>query len=128
MRYVKCYLFLVLVYWVVSINLWSAWLNDVPTTVTQPDGSVLECLASGDEFHNWLHDREGYTIIPHPKTAYYVYLEKKDGELVAGSAIAGRDNPRSFGIAPHLNISKEQYSAKRALFDQDPSLRNTPVT
>ena len=128
MKHAIWYVVLVFVFWMLSINLWSAWFNDIPTTLTQPDGSVLECLASGDEFHNWLHDREGYTIMHHPKTGFYVYAEKMGGELVAGTAIAGRDNPRSFGIAPHLNISKEQYSAKRALFDQDPSLRNTPIT
>ncbi|MCB5266830.1 MAG: choice-of-anchor J domain-containing protein [Candidatus Cloacimonetes bacterium] len=116
------------IFWILSINLWCAWLNDIPSTVTQPDGTVLECLASGDEFHNWLHDNDGYTIIQHPKTGYFVYAEKQGKELVAGNAIAGKDNPAAYGLVPHLNISNEHYSAKRRLLFDGEHERNSSTT
>mgnify|MGYP003383685663 CR=1 FL=1 len=36
--------------------------QQTPSPVTQPDGSVLQLLASGDEYDNRLHDAQGYTI------------------------------------------------------------------
>jgi hypothetical protein len=29
----------------------------LPLSFEQPDGSIVELYASGDEFHNWLHDK-----------------------------------------------------------------------
>ena len=58
----------------------AAFLRNIPMTVNQPDGTVLHCYASGDEFFNFLHDSNGYTIIQHPETGYYVYAEKRNGK------------------------------------------------
>ena len=41
---------------IVSVH--AAYLRDVPITLTQRDGSVLHCFASGDEFFNYLHDAD----------------------------------------------------------------------
>ena len=54
-------------------NTKAAYLEDVPTRITQPDGRILECFITGDEFFRRLHDKEGYTIIKHPETRWYVY-------------------------------------------------------
>lgn len=89
----------------------------VPTVIHQPDGTKIECYASGDEFHNWLHDANGYTIIQHPQTGYYVYAQKIDGRLVPSDLIVGKDKPSaSKGIEPYLNISRKEYLAKRKRF------------
>jgi hypothetical protein len=40
----------------------AAPLKNTPVNLTQPVGTQLNIFASGDEFHNWLHDAEGYTI------------------------------------------------------------------
>ncbi|MDZ4183225.1 MAG: hypothetical protein U1B83_10145 [Candidatus Cloacimonadaceae bacterium] len=34
----------------------AAYLTDIPIQVNQPNGTVIDCFASGDEYHNWLHD------------------------------------------------------------------------
>ena len=44
------------------VNVYAAYLRNVSVTVTQPDGTVLHCFASGDEFFNYLRDGNGYTI------------------------------------------------------------------
>ena len=71
----------------------AAYLRNIPMTLTQPDGTVLHCFASGDEYFNYLHDANGYTIMQHPKTGYYVYAERHDGQLVATDLVAGLQNP-----------------------------------
>lgn len=86
----------------------------VPMVVYQPDGTKIECFASGDEFHNWLHDADGYTIIQHPKTGYYVYAIKENGKLSASDLVVGKGNPTAAkGLEPFINISREEYIAKR---------------
>ena len=61
-----------------------------PVHVKQPDGTVLSLLASGDEFYNRLHDKDGYTIMRNPETGCLVYADKVDGKLVPTEFVAGR--------------------------------------
>jgi M6 family metalloprotease-like protein len=68
----------------------AAYLRNVPVHVQQPDGTVLSCLASGDEHYNWLHDQNGYTIMRDPATGFLVYANKVAGRLVPTEFIAGR--------------------------------------
>jgi len=37
--------------------------------------SVLELLASGDEFYNYLHDTEGYTVVQNSETGYLMCMQ-----------------------------------------------------
>lgn len=91
----------------------AAYLRNIPMTLTQPDGTVLQCFASGDEYFNYLHDANGYTIMQHPKTGYFVYAEKRDGQLVATDLVAGRHNPESKGLEPYALITAEEWRARR---------------
>jgi M6 family metalloprotease-like protein len=91
----------------------AAWLTDAPVTVTQPDGTVLNIFATGDEFYNWLHDANGYTIVQDPHTGYYVYADLVDGELVPTEYVVGVADPASVGLSPNLNISGEKMEAIR---------------
>jgi hypothetical protein len=77
------------------ITLSGAYLTNMPTTITQPDGSKIECFASGDEYHNWLHDAQNFTIILNPQSGYYCYAELVNGQLVATDLVPGRDLPHS---------------------------------
>ena len=83
----------------------AAYLKDVPKTLTQPDGTVLHCFASGDEYFNYLHDENGYTIMQHPLTGFYVYADKQNGQLVATDFVAGSVNPASKNLRPYNLIS-----------------------
>lgn len=88
-----------------SWNVWGAYLTNVPVKVTQPDGEELKLFASGDEYYNWLHDKEGYTIIKDPKTGYYVYEIKKNGNLVPSDYLPDSDNPANANIPKNLKVS-----------------------
>ena len=94
-------------------NVHAAYLRNIPMTLNQPDGTVLQCFASGDEFFNYLHDKDGFTIIQHPQTGYYVYAENRDGNLVATEYVAGIQDPASKGLKPFALISPEAWRTKR---------------
>jgi M6 family metalloprotease-like protein len=94
-------------------NVHAAYLRNIPMTLNQPDGTVLHCFASGDEFFNYLHDKDGFTIIQHPQTGYYVYAENRDGNLVATEYVAGIQDPASKGLKPFALISPEAWRTKR---------------
>ncbi len=96
----------------------SAYLRNVPVTVRQPDGQVLHCLASGDEFHNWLHDKDGFTIMQDPTTGFYVYAAKTGSGLAATTLVAGRSDPAKAGLPTNVNLSPEAVKAKIASLPQ----------
>ena len=71
---------------------YAAYLKDVAVSVTQPNGDILKCLASGDEFFNYLHDANGNIIIQHPTTGYYTYAQLDgQGKLIASSRVAANN-------------------------------------
>ena len=111
----KALILLMVCFCFISAN--AAYLRNIPMTVNQPDGTVLHCFASGDEFFNYLHDENGYTIMKHPQTGYYVYAEKRDGQLVATEFVAGRQDPASKGLQPYALISPEEWMAKRRVWE-----------
>ncbi|MDZ4121477.1 MAG: M6 family metalloprotease domain-containing protein, partial [Candidatus Cloacimonadaceae bacterium] len=110
-----------------ALPLAGALLFDMPVQLTQPDGSILECLASGDEYHNWLHDAGKFTIMQSPETGWYVYAEKSAGKLYAGNLIPGRDDPSRAGLIPNLNISEEEYKERRNTKFSIPVERDAPT-
>ena len=94
-------------------NAQAAYLKNNPITKIQPDGTEIHCFVSGDEYFNYLHDANGYTIMQHPETGYYVYADKRDGKLVATNYVVGISDPASKGLAPYALISSEEWMARR---------------
>jgi len=108
----------------------AALLRNVPVKVKQPDGAILNCLASGDEFYNWLHDKDGYTILRNPSTGFLVYANKVDGKLVPTEFIAGRTDVRTLeqaGIRQKL-LDEPKPREKRVSVAQDEPIVNVPQT
>ena len=95
------------------LSVTAAYLKDVPQKLPQPNGEIIHCFASGDEYHNWLHDSWGYTIIRHPQTGYYVYALQSGENVVASEHIVGISNPVTLQLAPYANISLEKRMEKR---------------
>ncbi|MDO9576409.1 MAG: M6 family metalloprotease domain-containing protein [Candidatus Cloacimonadales bacterium] len=111
----------------VVLNLFGAYLTDIPHTITQPDGGVYNFFVSGDEFHNWLHDADNFTIMQHPETGYFVYAELIEGELVPSEYIAGRVNPASVGLIPGVNAHPANFERRVEEFQQILAERRTRV-
>lgn len=93
-----------------------AWINFEPQTITQPDGTVIHCFATGDEYYNWLHNDEGFTIIQNQQDGYYYYAVLDGEQLIPSTFKAGTIEPASVGLVPWTNISGDAMEAIRADF------------
>ncbi|MBM2813621.1 MAG: hypothetical protein HW421_383 [Ignavibacteria bacterium] len=113
------YLFIITVIVIIAgLPARAAYMKAIPMTLSQPDGTTLNLFATGDEYYNWLHDADGYTIIQHPQTGYFTYAVLNDGgDIVSSQNIVGRVDPNSLGIQKWLTISAEKMMQRRSLFD-----------
>ncbi|MCL2682672.1 MAG: hypothetical protein FWE63_04190 [Bacteroidales bacterium] len=98
---------------VIPFYAFGAYLENVPITITQPNGTQIECLATGDEYYNWLHDEAGYTIVQDKTTGYYCYAILVGDSLVASQYVVGTVSPNSVNLQPYINISEEEIWKKR---------------
>jgi hypothetical protein len=115
------YLFLAnfLLITVALMNLEGAPLKNVPVTITQPDGKVIHCFASGDEFYNWLHDKDGYVIIQNKFTGYYTYAVKLNGKIVSSPYIVGEVDPATIvDLEKDIKPSPSKMIEQRAGFPE----------
>ncbi|MCI0472249.1 MAG: M6 family metalloprotease domain-containing protein, partial [Ignavibacteria bacterium] len=113
-----------------TVNAYAAYLNYEPVTVTQPDGIILNIYASGDEFYNWLHDKDGYTIIQDEKSGYYCYAVPLGSKLTASSFVAGVASPLLAGLKPWLTIPMEEiYKIRQKFYNDSPGdMADAPKT
>jgi len=107
-----------LVFLLFSLSIQAAWFDFLPYTVSQPDGTVIECYASGDEFFNWLHDENGFTIIA-GSDGFYYYGKELNGLVVPTSYRVNTIDPESVGLEPWAKISREEYLKIREEFWKD---------
>lgn len=108
----KLFLFLALV---LGIFQWAlaAPLKNIPVRLTQPDGQVIECFASGDEFYNYVHDAKGFTFVK-DKDGYFCYaMHDSKGEVVASPYRVNSVDPASVGLQPYVKISEKEYLKRR---------------
>ncbi|MDY0152305.1 MAG: hypothetical protein RBS43_08550, partial [Candidatus Cloacimonas sp.] len=98
--------FLVIVLCLLPLVSFAAYLANIPSAVTQPDGEVLQLFASGDEYANRLHDAKGYTIIQSPTDGFYYYAVQLSGEPVPSQWKVNKVDPAKLGIPANLTISK----------------------
>lgn len=98
---------------VLGLSLLAAPLKNIPARITQPDGKVIDCFASGDEFYNYLHDANGFTIV-RAENGYYCYATKDDkGKVVASPFIVGSVDPTTVGLQPYTKIPQKEYYSRR---------------
>ena len=83
----------------------SAPLKNVPIEISQPNGTIINCYASGDEFYNWAHDGDGYTI-KQDEQGWYCYAVRSGDTLIASQFIVGSINPSKI-TEPWIKISGE---------------------
>jgi len=101
---------------------------NIPQTITQPNGKIINCLGSGDEFYHRLHDAQGYTIVLNPKDGYFYYGVRSGAEVVPSAYIAGTVDPARVGLEKGVKISEELYAERRAKFEAPlKSVTGTPT-
>ena len=113
---------------IIIFNLiFSAYFKDIPVALNLPDGTILNCLSSGDEFYHYLHDDNDFTIIYNKNDGYFYYAIKKDDIIVPSSFLVNTVDPNSVGIERKVLITRDQYLEKRHLFNNGVSTRgNAP--
>ncbi|MDP3114591.1 MAG: M6 family metalloprotease domain-containing protein [Candidatus Cloacimonadaceae bacterium] len=77
----------------------------LPLVVEQPDGTPIRVYASGDEFHNWLHDADNYTIVRDDDNRY-VYAAQSGEGVAPTDIVVGIDHPNMRGMQPGVNLSE----------------------
>ncbi|MFA5816519.1 MAG: M6 family metalloprotease domain-containing protein [Bacteroidales bacterium] len=108
-----------------NLSLQAAYLKNVPQTITQPDGTILKCFATGDEYHHWLHDANNFTILQDPVTGFYVYAMKSGSKLVPTSFIAGITDPTTTGLQPGVNLDAQEVQFRSKDMFRIPALKGS---
>ena len=111
--------FLLIAFCFLFVGLQAAWLENLPSQITQPDGTTIDVLLTGDEFHNWVHNEDGFTIIQDDVTGYWCWARAENGNLISTGYPVHLNNPISLGLSPKENISVESYLEKRADWDNE---------
>lgn len=105
-------LFLILLHAGASL---AARFEFLPYRAVQPDGSAIDCFVSGDEYFNWLHDKDGYTLIQAPDGYYYWGVQS--GETVVPTAWrADRTDPAGLNLPKWAKISLARYNERKAFY------------
>jgi len=92
---------------------YGAYQKNIPMEIEQPNGEKISCFASGDEFFNWYHDAEGYTIIQNVNDGYYYYAKKDGDNVVASEYLVNKIDPEKYGFDKWVRISKSAYLEKK---------------
>ena len=111
----------------IGLSTWAAPLQNVPIRLIQPNGMEINCFASGDEFYNYLHDANGFTIVQSEDGYYYYATKDAKGKVIASSYVVGSVDPASVGLQPYAKISENEYYARRQAFEKNykkPEIRN----
>jgi M6 family metalloprotease-like protein len=117
MKLMKLFFLILLIAIFFNSILFGAYVTNQPITLKQPDGTTLNVFASGDEFYNWSHDKDGYTIVRDRK-GWYVYAQQAGLEITPSTYVVGKDNPASKGIQPFVNKSAEEIGRIRKIGNQ----------
>ncbi len=87
-----------------------------PIRIAQPDGQIIECLVTGDEFHRFVHDRDGFAIVRDPASGYYVYAARGAAGIGPSAYRVGMWNPGALGLqrglGPELSLQTKVPEAR----------------
>lgn len=101
-----------IIFIMVTVHLVSAPIKNYPVQLSQPDGSVIECYVSGDEFFNYYHTSEGY-FIKQGNDGYYYLADQTDGKIVTTLFRADRINPAGLKIEKWLQPDEESIKYRK---------------
>ena len=101
-RYIYIVLFMV-------SSVYAAYLRDIPTTLYQPDGGAIECFVTGDEYFNWAHDENGFTLIQSQDDGFFYYGIKRGEAVVPSEFLVDSIIPADAGLTPWAIISQQAY-------------------
>lgn len=119
----SCLLFFIILF----SSAFTAYLTFMPQTISQPDGTIIDCYSSGDEYFNWVHDKDGYTIIQ-SHDGFWYYAQKENNDLVASNFRVNEVDPNLTTLEKWIRISRESYLQIRSNYWEGLETRSTPTT
>lgn len=93
---------------IMSLNLFSAYMEIIPTVITQPNGQVINCFITGDEYFNRLHDANDFTIIQ-SNDGWFYYGVRSGDDVVPSTIKVGETDPEKAGLTKGAIISEKLY-------------------
>ena len=60
----------------------AAYLENISVSLQQPDGTKLNCWATGDEYYVRIHNEANYTITQNQDDGYYYYAQLINDKIV----------------------------------------------
>jgi len=100
------------------------YVQNQPYQIIQPDGTVIDCFVSGDEYFNWIHDANGYTIIQAPDGFYYYGITDK-GIVVPSLFKVNSVDAELAGLPKWARISKDEYAKRKSYFEKETGSNST---
>jgi M6 family metalloprotease-like protein len=77
-------------------------------TFTNPDGSTVEVIGSGNQFFAHFETEDGYTVVKDPQSGFYTYAEASQDNtrlMPVHNAIVGQVDPESLHLEKHVRVS-----------------------
>ena len=91
-----------------TVSMMAVPANRKSVKVTQPDGSTVTIQLQGDEWQHFNTTTDGYSVVKNQQ-GYYVYAEKKNGDLKATQMVAHNVQERKTNELVFLqNVKKYQ--------------------
>ena len=100
-----------------SVKLNATWFESIERSIIQPDGSVLNCYVSGDQYLRRLHDQNNYTIVLNENDGFYYYAKIANAKIIPSDHLVGSALPRDLNIAPGIMESGDIYQQKKNFMD-----------
>ena len=87
-----------------AVPCYAALLKGVPIDIKQPDGTIVQAYATGDEYRNYVHDEDCYVAMQDSKTKYWHYAQEVNGQVQPTPHILGRVKPRLLGLSKGVEM------------------------
>lgn len=79
-------------------------------TFTNPDGTTIEVVGTGNQFFAHFETVDGYTVVKDPQSGFYAYATTADqnGNLAPiDNAIVGQADPKELNLEKHIRVSSD---------------------
>jgi M6 family metalloprotease-like protein len=76
-------------------------------TFTNPDGSTVEVIGSGNQFFAHFETDDGYTVVKDPQSGFFTYAEisgSNGGLSPVNNAIVGKVDPAAMNLEKHVRL------------------------
>lgn len=77
-------------------------------TFTNPDGSTVQVIGSGNQYFAHFETEDGYTVVQDPSSGFYSYAETSDDNsrlLPVNNGIVGQADPESLNLEKHVRVT-----------------------